>query len=92
MYKNDNVWADLSAILVGDEAHFASIAASGHVQKTIERVRDAIDYTDRPDRFLYGTDWPLAPMRAYRDFVRQLFDQEHHQAVFEDNAKALFKV
>src|SRR5262249_36227441 len=25
MYKNDNVWADVSAILVGDTAHFAKI-------------------------------------------------------------------
>jgi predicted TIM-barrel fold metal-dependent hydrolase len=92
IYKNDNVWADLSAILVGDEAYFANIEASGYIKKTIERVRDAIDYTDRPDRFLYGTDWPLAPMRVYRDFVRRLFDEEHHQAVFEDNAKSLFKL
>jgi len=92
MYKNDNVWADLSAILVGDEAHFARIAASGYVARTVERVREAIDFTERPDRFLYGTDWPLAPMRIYRDFVRQLFDEEHHQAVFEENARALFKL
>jgi predicted TIM-barrel fold metal-dependent hydrolase len=92
MYKNDNVWADVSAILVGDEAHFAKITASGYLHRTVERVRHAIEFTERPDRFLYGTDWPLAPMSAYPRFVRELFDEKHHQAVFEDNARALFKL
>ena len=92
MYKNDNVWADVCAILVGDAAHFAKITASGYLSRTVERVRHAIEFTDRPDRFLYGTDWPLAPMNVYPTFVRQLFDEQHHQAVFEDNAKLLFKL
>lgn len=92
MYKNDNVWADLSAVLVGDAAHFTRITASGYVQRTMERVRAALEYTERPDRFLFGSDWPLAPLAVYRDFVRQLDPEKHHPAVFHDNAKALFKV
>jgi len=92
MYKNDNVWADVCAILVGDAAHFARITATGYLRRTVERVRNAIEFTERPDRFMYGTDWPLAPMNVYPDFVRQLFDEAHHQAVFEDNARSLFKL
>jgi predicted TIM-barrel fold metal-dependent hydrolase len=90
MYKNENVWADMSAILVGDAAHFAGITASGYLDRTVERVRHAIEFTERPDRFLYGSDWPLVPMNVYADFVRQLFAEKHHQAVFEDNARELF--
>ncbi len=92
MFKNDNVWADVCAILVGDAAHFAKITASGYLSRTVERVRYAIEFTERPDRFLYGTDWPLAPMNVYPNFVRQLFDEPHHQAVFEGNARSLFKL
>jgi predicted TIM-barrel fold metal-dependent hydrolase len=92
MYKNDNVWADVCAILVGDAAHFDKIRASGYLARTVERVRHAVEFTERPDRFLYGTDWPLAPMNVYPDFVRQLFHERDHQAVFEGNAKALFKL
>jgi predicted TIM-barrel fold metal-dependent hydrolase len=92
IYKNDNVWADVSAILVGDAARFARITASGYLRRTVERVRHAIEYTERPDRFLYGTDWPLSPMDVYPNFVRQLFDDADHQAVFEDNARDLFKL
>jgi hypothetical protein len=92
MYKNDNVWADVCAILVGDAAHFAKITASGYLNRTVERVRHAIEFCERPDRFLYGTDWPLAPMDVYPTFVRQLFDESEHEAVFEGNARALFKL
>jgi predicted TIM-barrel fold metal-dependent hydrolase len=92
IYKNDNVWADVSAILVGDAAHFARITATGYLRRTVERVRHAIEFTERPDRFLYGTDWPLTPMDVYPAFVRQLFDDAHHPAVFHDNARALFRL
>ena len=44
------------------------------------------------DRFLFGTDWPLVPMRAYSEFVEQLIPEEYHQSVFSDNARALFQL
>jgi predicted TIM-barrel fold metal-dependent hydrolase len=90
VYKNENVWADLSGLLVGDEAVFRALAWRGALQRTVERIKAAIEFTDRPDKFLYGTDWPLAPMRVYRDFVQQLFPERHHQAVFHNNARAVF--
>jgi predicted TIM-barrel fold metal-dependent hydrolase len=57
-----------------------------------EDVRKAIDFAERPDRFLFGSDWPLAPIKVYRDFIRDLVPEEYHQAVLYDNAKALFKL
>jgi predicted TIM-barrel fold metal-dependent hydrolase len=90
VYKNENVWADLSGILVGEEDHFMDLARRGVMRRTVERLRQGIEFADRPDKFLYGTDWPLAPMRIYRDFVRDLFPEQDHQAVFHDNARTLF--
>jgi uncharacterized protein len=92
VYKNKNVWADLSGLLVGDDAVFDDLARRGILRRTVERIKQGIEFTDRPDKFLYGTDWPLAPMRVYRDFVRAMFPDQFHQAVFHDNAKALFKL
>ena len=92
LYKNENVWADLSGLLVGDEAHFRLLAERGVLRRTVERIKQGIEFTERPDRFLYGTDWPLAPMRAYREFVASMYPNEFHHAVFHDNAKALFKL
>lgn len=91
-YKNENVWADLSGLLIGDEDYFAQLTARGVLRRTVERIKQGIEFTEQPGKFLYGTDWPLAPMRVYRDFIRQMFPEELHQAVFHDNAKALFKL
>ncbi len=57
-----------------------------------DSLRKALDFAERLDRILFGTDWPLAPMTIYRDFIRDIVPKEHHQAVFYDNAKALFKL
>ena len=92
IYKNANVWADLSGIFVGDEAAFAALAARGRLQRTVERLREALEYAERPDRFLYGTDWPLAPMAAYRAFLAPLLDAPEWRAVRADNARALFRL
>ena len=52
IYKNANVWADRSGIFVGDEAAFAALAARGRLQRTFERLHEALEHADRPDRFL----------------------------------------
>lgn len=61
--KNENVWADVSGLLVGDEAYFSKLAERGVLRRTVERIKQYIELTERPDKFLYGTDWPLAPMQ-----------------------------
>jgi predicted TIM-barrel fold metal-dependent hydrolase len=90
--KNKNVWADLSAILIGNAAAFAEMEKLGVVGRTLTRVKDALEFADAPERFLFGSDWPLASLPAYRDFVRRMFDPADHAGVFGGNAKALFGV
>ncbi|HRZ07358.1 MAG TPA: amidohydrolase family protein [Candidatus Competibacteraceae bacterium] len=92
IYKNANVWADLSGIFVGDEAAFVALAARGRLQRTVERLREALEYAERPDRFLYGTDWPLAPLAAYRAFLAPLLDDPEWRALRADNARVLFRL
>ncbi len=77
---------------VGDAAAFTALAARGRLQRTVERLREALEYAERPDRFLYGTDWPLAPMAAYRAFLAPLLDAPEWRAVRADNARALFRL
>jgi predicted TIM-barrel fold metal-dependent hydrolase len=94
IYKNDNVWADLSALIIGDEAlfegHFAARKPNPGIASVIPSVRDAILYTGKPDRFLFGSDWPLAPMASYRKLIEAIVPPEHRQAIFHDNARDLF--
>jgi predicted TIM-barrel fold metal-dependent hydrolase len=92
VYKNDNVWADLSALLVGNAADFARLAAEGMVASETERVSKAIQWSESYDKFLFGSDWPLCPFSAYVDFVAKLVPEQHRQAVFSGNAKKLYRL
>lgn len=90
VYKNKNVWADLSAVLIGDEKAFATMDKEGVLDRAVKRIKEGIEYTEAPERFLFGSDWPLSPVTVYRDFVRRLFPEKLHPAVFGGNAKTLF--
>ncbi len=92
VYKNDNVWADLSGLLVGDGAAFEEMSRRGTLEKVAGNVADAMDFAERPDRFLYGSDWPLAPMGGYRVFIERIIPADQRRAVFAENARALFRL
>jgi len=92
IYKNINVWADLSGLMVGDDGAFASEEGRDAMAELAHAVRRAIKYSERPNRFVYGTDWPLAPMPAYREFVKAAVPPECHELVFEENAHRLFRL
>ncbi len=91
VYKNINVWADLSGLAVGDALAFAGEERQDALADTAAAVGRAFRYAERPNRFLYGSDWPLAPMIAYRDFIRKIIPEQFHSLVFEENAGTLFR-
>jgi predicted TIM-barrel fold metal-dependent hydrolase len=92
VYKNVNVWADVSGLAVGDRQALADPQRREALEETLAGLRRAFRYAERPNRFLYGSDWPLAPMAAYRDWVATAIPEIHHAQVFEDNARGLFRV
>jgi predicted TIM-barrel fold metal-dependent hydrolase len=92
IYKNVNVWADLSGLAVGDEAAFGARERREALLDVAAAVRQAFRYAERPNRFLYGSDWPLAPMRAYRDFIRGIIPEVYHAQVFGENARGLIRL
>lgn len=92
IYKNLNVWADLSGLVVGDDGYFSSDEGRETLHELAQAVQQAIRYSERPNRFLYGTDWPLVPMAAYREFIRQAVPAAYHEQVFEENARRLFRL
>lgn len=87
--KNENVAADLSGILEGwstlpqlleeQEGYFALL-------------KTWIAYCGQYDRFLFGTDWPLANLETSIALVRYLIPERHHEAVFFDNANRIYQL
>ncbi len=92
VYKNMNVWADLSGLAIGDAATFADPERQELLQEVAAGVRRAFRYAERPNRFLYGSDWPLAPMPAYRVLIASAIPEVYHPLVFEGNARTLFRI
>ncbi|MFO0823479.1 MAG: amidohydrolase family protein [Gemmataceae bacterium] len=90
IYKNMNVWADLSGLLVGTEEYLCLRGRAARQRRnSATAFKRAIRYSERPNRFLYGTDWPLALMAAYRDFIFEAIPADLHEQVFDENARAL---
>jgi uncharacterized protein len=92
VYKNVNVWADLSGLAVGDAASFVEEERQEMLRETSTAVARAFRYAERPNRFLYGSDWPLAPMREYSAFIESAIPEVFREQVFEENAGNLFRL
>jgi len=85
--KNENVYADLSGFVAGrDNYNYA-------LEYQLPRIKEAVEWIADPSRLLYGSDWPLTPMKGYIDFIRTIFPHEDIQEmVFHKNALDFFKL
>jgi predicted TIM-barrel fold metal-dependent hydrolase len=92
VYKNLNVWADLSGLAVGPADAFAAEERRETLEDVRQELGRAFRYAERPNRFLYGSDWPLAPMAAYRAFIASAIPEPFHELVFDENARGLFRI
>lgn len=91
IYKNMNVWADLSGLAVGPAEIFTDEEYQDGLADTLDRVRKAFRYAERPNRFVFGSDWPLVPILAYREFIASAIPPVHHEQIFDENAELLFR-
>ncbi|MBI4249166.1 MAG: amidohydrolase family protein, partial [Elusimicrobia bacterium] len=88
-YKNKNVYLDGSGILAGDLRNISSFDAYRYM---VEPLRWAFGYIEAPQRFLYGSDWPLVPMKGYIDIFQRAIPRKYWDDVFYLNAARLFKL
>ena len=87
--KNPNVCADLSGLLEGPvdlDAYFARQRAY------VDQLRCWMEYVEDWDKFLFGTDHPAVDVANYVEFIRRLVPEEHHQAVFFQNADRVYRL
>ena len=85
--KNKNVYADLSGFVAGaDDFDYSTRYQLPRLKEAVERIGDT-------SRLLYGSDWPLTPMKEYINFIRTLFPhQDDQEKVFFKNALEFFKI
>ncbi|MEN6565838.1 MAG: amidohydrolase family protein [Veillonellales bacterium] len=86
--KNENVAADLSGILEGRIDSMPNFFK--RKQGYIQFIKLWLEYLDKYDRLLYGTDWPLANLSNYIEFVEQIIPSRYYEKVFFDNANRIY--
>jgi predicted TIM-barrel fold metal-dependent hydrolase len=87
LYKNDNVYADMSGLTLGDfDYEFERYMAM--------RVKDMITYMGEPGKqLMYGSDWPLVGMGPYIKFMDNLeFKESALENIRWRTAARLFKI
>lgn len=87
LYKNDNVYADISGLTLGDIQYEFE-------RYIIQRLKDMILYMGDPGRqLLYGSDWPLVRMGPYVQFLRKLeLPDDQKENISWKTAARLFKI
>ncbi len=87
LYKNDNVYADISGLTLGDFDYEFE-------RYLVTRVKDMIAYMGDPgSQIMYGSDWPLVEMAPYVKFLEGLdFPEEAREHIAWKTAAELFKI
>ncbi len=86
VYKNKNVYADFSGLVLGDFSEKFERYMKGQLEEMIL-------YAGEPEYLLYGTDWPISSMRSYLSFMNQLdLPDEKKELILWKNAAKLFKI
>ncbi|MDQ3839332.1 MAG: amidohydrolase family protein [Thermoproteota archaeon] len=86
MYKNKNVYADISGLIIGDftldtERYYAT------------KISELLSYVGKKHRLLFGSDWPICNMDSYLRFVQKMkLDQESLDLLMFKNAKSIFGI
>lgn len=86
VYKNSNVFTDMSGLTLGGftdrfEAYMR------------QQLKEMLLWGVEPSKVLYGTDWPLATMESYLQFVDELrLPARDKDLMLYQNTAALFKL
>lgn len=86
VYKNANVWADVSGLVLGEfEDKFEKFM--------LQQIREMITFAGEPKYLLYGTDWPICGMKSYLKFMNGLeLSDKAREMIMWKNAAELFKI
>jgi len=88
-FKNDNVYADTSGLMLGDLSKSNPEAVE---ELVVKPIRWFLTYVESPTKLLFGSDWPLVEIGPYVAAVKRAIPREHWDAVFHANARRVFRL
>lgn len=89
VYKNDNVYVDLSALVIDD---ISRMDAETLEELVIRPIRWVFKYVENPKKFMFATDYPLTKIKPYLEVIKKAIPKEHWEDVFYNNAVSVFKL
>ncbi|MBQ6833082.1 MAG: amidohydrolase family protein, partial [Lachnospiraceae bacterium] len=87
--KNENVATDLSGLLVG-KVNFSALLKKQRLY--LDTLKTWISYCDCYDKFMFGTDWPLANYEDYIEFIQWLIPEYAWDQVFHQTAERIYQL
>lgn len=86
VYKNANVYTDISGLVLGD--------FSDRFEKFMQKqMQEMLTWGVEPEKCLYGTDWPISSMESYLEFMESLsIPQKEKDKMMFENTLTLFKL
>lgn len=86
-YKNPNVFAEASALIIGD----LKLKPVGSIEELgVKPIRWAFQYIENPSKLMFGSDWPLVRIPEYVELYKRAIPREHWSKVFYENAVEVF--
>lgn len=86
-YKNENVYIDVSALLIGKLKEEPEEKVNEFVVKPI---RWAWGYVENPKKLMFGTDWPLVRIKDYVEIAKRAVPEADWDRFFYQNAADVF--
>jgi uncharacterized protein len=86
VYKNKNVYTDISGLVLGN-------FSDRFEQFMSKQLQEMLVYGVEPDNVLFGTDWPISSMESYINFMEELKipEKDKRKILFENSAQ-LFRL
>jgi uncharacterized protein len=86
VYKNKNVYTDISGLVLGD----FSDRFESYMHKQLQEM---LVYGVEPDKVLFGSDWPISSMESYLEFMEELrIPEKERKKIMYENAAKLFNL
>ena len=86
-YKNRNVFLDISGLVEGNAEHIKQTMDSPEL---MQHYKTGILYLNNYKKILFGTDWPIVPLKAYIEFCKELVPEKEYDNVFRNNAVEVY--
>ncbi|MCL2500764.1 MAG: amidohydrolase [Defluviitaleaceae bacterium] len=88
-YKNRNVFLDISGLVEGNAAQIDYVE---NQPLLMQHYTTGLLYLNNYKKVLFGTDWPIVPMKRYVDFCKKNIPEHAWGDVFRGNAIKVYKL